>query len=401
MPHKELSINSLKQAFLSAVSLAVLLLAFPSACLSEETVVLNGSVEKTVPSGTSVKLKITSLPMAKGSYLENWDLNGDFIPPKEGDDIVSELVDPIYIQGDLVIPKHTKFFGKVSKVLAPKHFGKDGKIEVSFHGLQTPRGKYLQFTQAQKTISSEPSKKQQIIHGAARAGTYAVGGAAAGALMATQVAGTLLTVAKPEYILASGAGVGLLVGLVASVVKRGQPGRLSPGDEIQINLEQSVVLPVAEPISEQAPENFAVPGLQVVIQKKKLVKDELGKAILVLDLEVSNGTNRTLFGNDFFLLGPYNRMIYPGGLSLEIMDKNTDLLDSFSLKQIKPGSVTKSQIAFEIDFPGFEHILFLRERISQSPVYKATVGYPSNYQPVSKLSGFKRKIFGDNSDPWK
>jgi len=260
----------------------------------------------------------------------------------------------------------------------------------------------LQFTQPQNTLQLEANRKQQMVRGATRLGAYAAGGAVAGALGAGYLSGLILTATKPEYILGGGAVVGLLVGLVVAVVKKGQAGRLMPGDEIQINLEQNVVMPVAEPIAEQAPEVFAATGLNLNIYKKKLLQDELGKAVLVLDIEVINHTNKTLFGNDFLLYGPYNRVIYPGGLSIQSMDEGSELLDNFSLKQIRPGEQIKSQIAFEIDFPGFEHSLALRERSSQKIVYKASVGHPADYQSQQKRGQrWKQKIFGQSSDPWK
>ncbi len=361
-----------------------------------EEIVLKGSVERAISAGTPMKLKIVSLPMSQEAYLDNWDLEGNFIPPKEGDPIVSELTEPILVSGDLVLPKGTKFFGNVSKVIAPKHFGRDGNIQIAFKGLQTPKGKTLEFKEANLTQSKNHlTKGQNIARGAARLGSFASGGAAAGALVAYQVAGVLALAVQPQYILASGAGIGLLIGTIASVVKKGKAGHLMPGDELKINLEQSLVLPVAEPLAENKPVKFAVSGLNLKIISKKLLKDELGSFNYLLDLEIENNTGRQLSGSDFMLLGPYNRQIMPSGLSLDF--KINNLLS----QTIKPNNSAKGQIAFELDFPSFEHILVFKDHFSQQMIYQETIGIPSNYIQNTKLQNFKEKIFGQGSSPWE
>ncbi|MDX1919246.1 MAG: hypothetical protein SFU25_00760 [Candidatus Caenarcaniphilales bacterium] len=378
----------------------------PSKLLAEEETVLQGSVERLVPSGTPVKLKIISTPIKQELYLERWNVEGDFIPPQEGDQIISELTEPVFVEGDLVIPKKTQFFGVVSKVIAPKKFGKDGRIMVSFEGLRTPRGKFLKFEDPSQTLSgSALSKTQKLARGAVRVGTYAVGGAtagvvAAGALVATNVGSLLLASVQPQYIFGTGAGIGLLVGVVASVIKKGKPGTLMPGDEIQINLERSVVLPISEPIQEQPSDEFSVNGLAIKILNKKLIQDGLGKPVMVIDLEVNNQTNKVLYANDFIMFGPYGRTIYPGGLSLESLREDSPFMESLSMKQFKPRETKKGQVAFEVDYPGFEHLLGLKERSSQSLIYKSSMGFPSEFAPKTKKGKLKEKLFGGHSDPW-
>ncbi len=367
----------------------------------QETLVLKGSVEKLVPSGTPIKLKLTSMPMRGEVYLDYWDVNNEFIPPQKGDRIISELTEPIFIEGELVIPKRTKFYGFVSNVVEPKRFGKDGSIEVSFEGLETPAGKFLKFAEQPNSLKKkEYTSKQKIARGIVRTGSYAVGGVVSGALVATQAAGLFLSSAQPAYVLMTGGGVGLLVGMVASVIKKGRPGRLMPGDEIQVNLEKSLLLPVAEPLSEQKSETFQVRGLNLEIKEKKLVKDDFGRPILIVGLRLTNMTNRVFHGNDFFLLAPYNRVIRAGGLSLLTNERNPVFSDGFASQRINPGEEFRGQIAFEIDFPGFEHFLCLNERRNQFLVYKSSVGFPKDYLEKKKLQILKKKIFGDNSDPW-
>lgn len=395
-----------KKIFLlfSLVSLLLTLLP-PALVLAEEETVLQGSVEKLVPSGTPIKLKILSTPIKQELYIERWNIEGEFIPPQEGDQIISELTQPIFVGKDLVLPKKTQFYGVVSKVIAPKRFGKDGQIMVSFEGLRTPKGKFLKFTDPNQTLSGQDlTKAQKVIRGATRVGSYAVGGTAAGALagvlIASNVGGLLLAGVQPQYIIGTGAGIGLLVGVLASIIKKGKPGSLMPGDEIEINLEQSVLLPVLEPVKEEIAEVFSVNGLAIKILNKKLVQDALGKPILVIDLEVNNQTNKVLFANDFILLGPYNRVIYPGGLSLESFKEDSSFSSSLSTKQFQPAKVEKGQIAFEIDYPGFEHLIALKEKRTQTMIYKSSLGFPSDYAAKSTKSKLKEKLFGNHSAPW-
>ncbi len=363
-----------------------------------ETLILKGGVSRTIPTGTPIELKVISLPMAQGSYLENWDLEEKFNIPAIGSPIKAELNKDIYIEKDLILPKGTQFLGKVSKIIPPKYFGKNGQLEVSFDGLQTPKGKYLQFSEATHNNQAHISKRQEILRGAARIGAYSVGGAAAGALIATQTAGLVLTALRPEYILTGGAAIGLLVGVVASIVKKGKPGYLMPGDEIQINLQQSLLLPVAEHPEERVNPNFGINGLSLELEKAQLIKDDLGKDILILNLNISNQTNLNLFTNDLVLFGPYNRMIYQGGFSTLSLTKPYERI---GLNKIAPGQTLKGQIAFEVDFPGLEHFLIFKERQGQQAIYKNSIGNPDKYRLIDKKTKWREKIFGQNSQPWE
>ncbi len=382
--------------------LLLFLTLLPSIPLYAEEVLLKGGVERVIPSGTPIKLRITSLPMnQEGLYMENWDWEGNFIPPKLNDPIMSQLSEDIYIGRDLVLPKGTQFYGKVSKVIPPKRFGRDGRLEISFEGLKTPSGKSLQFEQAATTLSGRTvSKGQNAARGTARAATYALGGAAAGALVSTQVAGLILTSMNPQYIIGTGAGVGLLVGVVASIVKKGKPGSLMPGDEISVQIEQNIMLPVAEKIQEKPPEKFSIEGLQIQILGRKLARDDLGINIFLIDLEIVNNTQATFFGSDFLLLGPHNRQFLPGGLSLALREGRKNTFLNLMSEKIGPGQKLKGQIAFEIQLPGFEHTLILKEHYRQQPVFKDTLGIPANFEEQRKLFNLKNKIFGENSDPW-
>lgn len=363
-----------------------------------ETLILQGNISRTIPSGTPIELKIISLPMSQGSYLENWDLEEKFNIPAVGSPLEAELNKDIYIEKDLILPKGTRFLGKISQIIAPKHFGRNGHIEVSFDGLKTPKGKYLQFGEAAHNNPAPINKRQEFFRGATRLGAYSLGGAAAGTLVATQTAGMILTALRPEYILTGGAAIGLLVGVVASIVKKGKPGYLMPGDEIQINLQQSLLLPVAERPEEQVNPNFGINGLNLELEKAQLIKDDLGKDILILNLNISNQTNLNLFTSDLVLLGPYNRLIYQGGFSTLSM---TEPYQRIGLNKIMAGQSLKGQIAFEIDFPGFEHFLIFKDRQSQSTIYKNSLGNLDKYKFIDKKTKWKEKFFGQNSQAWQ
>jgi hypothetical protein len=379
--------------------LIVLLCLTQIGALAEETV-LQGSVERTIPDGTPVKLKILTLPVSQESYLENWSLDGDFKPPKEGDKVTAEVTEPIFIQDDLVIPVHTKFFGFVTKVIPPARFGKNGRIELGFTGLETPSGKTLQFKESQNTFQEEQTRKQKILFGTARVGAYAAGGAAAGALVATQVIGLAAATLKPEYILTGGAAIGLLVGVVASIIKKGHEGRLSPGDEIQINLERSLVLPVTEAAPEKPKTNFIAQGLDFKINNSKLITDDFGKKVLIMNVSITNNSNFVLFTNDFALLGPYQKLIIPGGMGLLEYDNNPNE-QSITMKKVRPGESIKGNLCFDIDFPGFEHILIASDRRTQTNLLQLSVGEPQSYTVKPKKALWKKKLFGGNSDPWE
>ncbi|HEY9886059.1 MAG TPA: hypothetical protein V6C96_02240, partial [Vampirovibrionales bacterium] len=265
--------NYFKAAFIWLFIFSLIINCFHSLNISAE-VLLKGSATRTVSRGTPLSLKIVSLPSNGYSSLDQWDLNGQFIPPNLGDPITSILTKEIRVEQDLVLPEGTVFYGKVSSVQAPKSFGRDGSLEVSFHSLKTPKGKYLKFEDATQTLKQESnSKLQNFAYGVARTGSYAAGGIVTGALAGVYTSGLALTAMSPEYIIGTGAGIGFLAGIIISIVKKGASGRLMPGDEVQINLSSDVILPVTEDIKKRENTNYVSNQISLSVLSKKLVDD--------------------------------------------------------------------------------------------------------------------------------
>ncbi|MDX1918585.1 MAG: hypothetical protein SFT81_05545 [Candidatus Caenarcaniphilales bacterium] len=396
--------SSITSAYLYLL-LLITIFTFPVRANTEE-VVLKGEVERVLLRGTPLKLRLLQLPMDPDLYSANFDLEERFQPPEAGDPIISELTEAVMVDGNTGLPAGTRFFGEVVRVNPPKHFGLDGSIELSFGSFQTPDGQLLKIEPVDhRRKLAERTKLQNLAYGTARSALYGVGGAATGALAAVYFAGIAGVALAPIYVVSSGAGVGLVVGVISSILKKGKPGRLQPGDEIQVSLAQDLSLPVIKKsdLPSQSPHNsmYTLPGLFVKITKLEVFQDDFGKSVLLVSLAIHNQTQLSLDTNNLSLKAPYGREFVPGGMAL---DYHSLRLNGPTLlgKIISPGSQISGTIAFDLDFPGLDHALAWKDSRSQRVIYHEEIGKLSRYTiPPSRKSLFKKKFFGEGSDPWE
>ena len=106
------------------------------------------------------------------------------------------------------------------------------------------------------------------------------------------------------------AGIGAIIGMTASLVRKGNDVLIQPGDEIKVNVNESVALPV---MSEKAlrDEELTLDGLNVRILRYTVEKDPFGELnTITLALAVKNNTDKTFSTFDMALLSDYKTVYY-------------------------------------------------------------------------------------------
>ncbi len=91
----------------------------------------------------------------------------------QGDSVLFEAVDDIYVDGHLVIPKGSQGQGLVNKVKGAKNFGRNAELEVSFDTIETIDGTRINTLLGDK--SKEENKSLVTAAGASLAGMVILG----------------------------------------------------------------------------------------------------------------------------------------------------------------------------------------------------------------------------------
>ena len=92
---------------------------------------------------------------------------------RQGDSVLFEAVDDIYVDGHLVIPKGSQGQGIVNKVKGAKNFGRNAELEVSFDTIETIDGTRINTLLGDK--SKEENKSLVTAAGASLAGMVILG----------------------------------------------------------------------------------------------------------------------------------------------------------------------------------------------------------------------------------
>lgn len=311
------------------------------------TPLLKGQVTYCVPSGTPIKLKLATVPMPQ-MKLEMRDEEGNLRPAQLGELITAKTTEDIYVDDSKVIPEGTIFYGKVGKIAPPRHVGRPGHLVLSFDRFKTPDGKTFAFrAQANNFKESTPKTKMK---GAGRIAAHAAGGAALGALVAYKLFGPEQTIAMHGYNIAGGAAIGAAGGIAWALWKRGPQAVLEPGDEFQMSIDMDMLIPAASQPTPKAPP-ASVPGVEIEVLNKKVVKDGFGGHMLRVDTFITNRSHRKLNSIDLFVEDDL------GNRHAVAPDEDEE---SQTLFHIQPLSMQKVTCTFSIDYPKLKHkILWL------------------------------------------
>ncbi|MBI1858979.1 MAG: hypothetical protein HYR97_07725 [Candidatus Melainabacteria bacterium] len=181
---------------------------------------LSGNKVVTVPAGSQLNIVLAS-SVSSG-------LN------KSGDIISGNLLSPVVIGEDVVVPAGSQVSGKVLSVAPAERFqaGKGGYLEIKFDSVQTPEGK--------KYSISTPVFKFYGGAGKSRLAKDAITGAAAGAALGTAVgaiAGGKKAVGRGAW---SGAAIGGGIGASKALISKGQEAFVQSGANLTLTLEEPI-----------------------------------------------------------------------------------------------------------------------------------------------------------------
>jgi len=342
---------------------------------------------------TELNLRVLALPFKRELYLSNWDLENNFTNLKQNDRIIAESKEKIYLDQQRVIPAGLKFYGFISGIEEPKNFNRDGKIKISFYAIEDLKGNIFRF-QTQNQISSTDSS---LVKKTSKIGQASIGGSLSGGLIAYQAGTSFLSFfLSPQFLLTGAAGLsgtGFLIGFLSSATSKGKKAFLKPGDDLLLSLENSLIFPATQSYSlqnnlkqEKQKEDL---NPRIEILKQLLVKDEFKQSVLILDLKINNQSNFLLSGNNFYLSNNYKSQIASvSGVGL----KESYFYKDLSTRRIKSGEIVKGQLAFELDMPGIEHFLRVKNYYQQKLIFAQSIGYPKNYQEKSKFARFRENL---------
>lgn len=287
----------------------------------------------------------------------------------EGDEFFAEVTSDVYGDKGVIIPKGTKAHGRIELITANKRLGRMATLDLSFDYLITPDGREIPI-EGKMTTKLNPVKETAKI--VAQDVGYTVGGGAVGGLMAIQFLGIEAAIASHGYTVAGGAAIGGVIGLGASLVRKGGDVLIAPGDQIKVKINTSVDLPVYK---EEAlrKEEILYKGLTININNVKHEKDPFGEAnTMTLSLLISNLSDKTLSGFDMILENDYGVKFSPSIFG------DTKLM----FRQVKPGDRLIANVSFTVDNLNRDFWLVFFDRKTGEPITKISVD--NAYKKLSK-----------------
>ncbi|HKG21627.1 MAG TPA: hypothetical protein VKC34_06980 [Blastocatellia bacterium] len=181
-----------------------------------------------------------------------------------GDPITASLDEPLYVNGEIVLPRGTEFLGKVTEATPAGRGQKNGKIGIIFDRIRLPWGEVpavVEITAIDDWTSNEKKKPDEEgqVKGS-RSGKRTADNVGRGATIGG--AGGLATVLLGGGRALGGAAIGggLLGGLLLT---RGGDVRLAPGAIFRIKFTSPITLPVTQqPGSSPRPGQPSAPDSQ-------------------------------------------------------------------------------------------------------------------------------------------
>lgn len=321
---------------------------------------LKGSIDYVVPQGTTIKLKMASVPTT-GMHLFDRDLDGNLYPAELGQEVTCKTTEDMYIDDNKVIPEGTVFYGKVSHIAVPKRLHRDGSLSIAFDHLTTPDGRVFAFkADANNYVASTKKSKMRE---AGRVAAHAAGGAIVGALIAYQIFGTRGTIAAHGYNIAGGAAGGALLATGFALMDKGKKAVLEPGDNLNMQIDTDLLMPAAvEPVAKAGSQNYE--GLSIEVEKSKVIKDGLDGYLVRLDVVVTNDSDKIFNSIDLYMEdGNGNRSPLTNGTDLDL--ESTEYL--FSLK---PHTRKKMRMNFQSEFPKLQRQLVWLDHKSRQVCFR-------------------------------
>lgn len=196
----------------------------------------------------------TYLQGAVSTMAAGTDLNAhlartiDSSSARKGDTVTATVYEPIYVNGQMVLPSGTRFEGLITYARSAKRFraGENGKIDIKFIFVDLPDGRRYPIS------ASVDGKRIHLAGGTAAgrvgktlaatgigAGAGAIGGTTFGALAGivdNNMGGSLLAGALV------GTTIGAAAGTIVGVVRKGSDVQLPAGTAVPIRLESPLTI---------------------------------------------------------------------------------------------------------------------------------------------------------------
>lgn len=282
---------------------------------------LQGRISYSLNTGFDLELKVTKIPTSYS--LIRKDIEGNLLPPKLGEVIVSTNTEPISIGSGKVLPKGSKFYSRVVSITSPERFHKDGHISLEFFKLETAKGKVI--LDKDSRVSYDTKKKGNLLKKIGTVGGYTFGGALAGAYLSYKIGG--LSLGANPYALGGALALGGVFGLAAGIFKKGKLAVIEPGSEMKLKLQNDWVFSVADAaedieldneLLDEAKQDYmanhkkANPDpveIELVEVKKK--KNLFGDKCLAITFNYKNKTKEELRYSSFKLVDSMGKEYWP------------------------------------------------------------------------------------------
>lgn len=310
--------------------------------LEENKDLFTGQVEA-VRKGSKLKMTVSSV-VSSGFH-------------RKGDEFFAEVTDDFSTQSGIVLPSGTVAHGTVTELRDKKRLGRDAYMTIKFDYLITPDNRKIPIEASMTTKRNNAASAAKVV---LEDTAYTMAGGVIGGILALKFLGVGAAVASHGYTVAGGAGIGALVGLTASLVRKGHDVLIQPGDEIKVNVNESLQLPV---MSEKAlrDEELKLDGLNVNIIGYKVEEDPFGELnTITLVLDVKNNTAKSFSTFDMALLSDYNTVYYASPFG------NTDMW----FQKISPNTQIRGSLSFSVDNPKKRHWLVFYDNRTRKPLAK-------------------------------
>jgi hypothetical protein len=276
---------------------------------------LQGRVEYKISKNKKILLRLTEIPK-KYPWVER-DEDFKVLPPALGDAVICENIEDISLESsdgaqNIFIPKATKFYALVSKLNPSKHFQKDAFVELEFYKLETPSEVVLLGSDLLKADTENIGFTQKLKK-TASLGAYTLGGALAGPWITYQIIGSL---GLHPHTMGASAAFGGALGLVYGIQRKGKFYDFEPGKEIELKLENSWLISLAENSPEAlkplAKEPNATAGdFDLEILSVKKTRNIFGDSCLAVTLKYKNKTDEALRYSSFTLVDSLGKEYEP------------------------------------------------------------------------------------------
>jgi len=325
-----------------------------------ETLTLKSGINYTVPRGTSMNLKITQVP-SNGMKLLQKDLEGNPMPAKINDVIQAMITEDIYVDGDKVIPEGTVFRGRVVHLHGARRVQRPGWVDIAFNELELPNHRIFRFKAQADNL--EPSTLKSKLNAVGMISANAFGGAVIGVMVAYAIFGEKGTAQTKGINIGAGAAGGALLAAGHAIMKRGHKAWLEPGDGLNIAIDTDMVMPaLSEPTKHVAVKNEAE-GLVIDVLKSKVIKDGIGGHFIRLDVNIFNGSDKTLQAIDLYLRDT-------NGNKCPVAMGPGDDDDSTFLFHLEPGSSLRSKLYFDVQYAKLAHEFVWYDHVSRKVCFR-------------------------------